>query len=148
MNIVRLAYASRLARNCGPEILGGIQAVARRNNRPLGVTGALCLSPRGFLQILEGPAAAVNELFRRIVKDPRHSAVTLIDYSRIPCRDFEHWSMASFRTDELNAALLRKYTARRDFDPFEMDPDQVRAFLLAAVRERAAVDPIPARRSV
>ena len=146
MNIVRLAYASRLARNCGPEILGGIQTVARRNNRPLGVTGALCLSSRGFLQILEGPASAINELFRRIVKDPRHSAVTLIDYSHIPCRDFEHWSMASFRADELNGALLRKFSARHDFDPIEMDPDQARAFLLAAVRERAAEAQTPVKR--
>lgn len=137
MNIVRLTYVSRLARDCGPDALGKIMAVSRQNNKKLGVTGALCYSPRGFLQILEGPANAVNELYNRIVKDARHSAVTLLEYAPIPYRDFENWSMAYVRADEIAHALLRKFSTRHVFDPFEMGPAQARGFLMAVAQERA-----------
>lgn len=137
MNIVRLTYASRLSRACNPDALGKIMTSSRLNNRKLGVTGALCYSPRGFLQILEGPADIVNELYRHIVQDRRHSAVTLLEYVRIPHRDFEHWSMAYVRTDEITRELLRKYSTRTVFDPFEMGPAQARGFLMAVSRERA-----------
>ncbi len=137
MNIVRLTYVSRLSRDCGPDALGTIMTVSRRNNKKLGVTGALCYSPRGFLQVLEGPANTVNELYRRIVMDKRHSMVTLLEYNPVPHRDFEHWSMAYIRADEIAHALLRKYSTRHVFDPFEMGPQQARGFLMAVANERA-----------
>ena len=137
MNIVRLTYASRLKKPLKHDVLEKIMAVSRRNNRKLGVTGALCHSPRGFLQILEGPAAAVNELYNRIVRDPRHADVTLLEYVKVPYREFENWSMAYVRTDEIAQALLHKYSTHRVFDPFTMGPMQARVFLLAITELRA-----------
>jgi hypothetical protein len=137
MNIVRLTYASRLSKEMNPDALGKIIAVSRRNNKKLGITGALCHSPRGFLQILEGPADAVNELYRRIVQDSRHSNPTLIEYAKVPYREFENWSMAYVRSDELAAALLHKYSTHSLFDPFKMGPEQARIFLLAITQLRA-----------
>ncbi len=137
MKIVRLTYASRLSRDTGPDALGKIMTVSRRNNKKLGVTGALCYSPRGFLQILEGPADMVNQLYARIIKDKRHSFVTLLDYSPIPYRDFENWSMAYIRADEIGRALLQKFSTRKLFDPYEMGPVQARGFLIAVTNERA-----------
>ena len=134
MNIVRLTYASRLKKPLKHDVLEKIMAVSRRNNRKLGVTGALCHSPRGFLQILEGPAAAVNELYNRIVRDPRHTQVTLLEYTKVPFREFENWSMAYVRTDEIAKALLHKYSTHHLFDPFTMGPVQARVFLLAVVQ--------------
>ena len=134
---MRLTYVSRLARDCGPDALGKIMTVSRLNNKKLGVTGALCYSARGFLQILEGPANVVNELYNRIVKDTRHSAVTLLEYAPIPYRDFENWSMAYFRADEIAHSLLQKFSTRKVFDPFEMGPVQARGFLMAVAQERA-----------
>ncbi|MDD2240545.1 MAG: BLUF domain-containing protein [Kiritimatiellae bacterium] len=137
MKIVRLIYASRLTRDTGPDALGKIMTVSRRNNKKLGVTGALCYSPRGFLQILEGPADMVNQLYVKIIKDKRHSAVTLLEYSDIPYRDFENWSMAYVRADEIARTLLQKFSTRKLFDPFEMGPTQARGFLMAVTKERA-----------
>jgi hypothetical protein len=137
MNIVRLTYASRLSKDMGPEALGKIIEVSRRNNKKLGITGALCYSPRGFLQILEGPADTVNELYRRIVQDSRHAHPTLIEYARVHFREFESWSMAYVRTDELAAALLHKYSSHSLFDPFKLGPEQARFFLLAITQLRA-----------
>jgi hypothetical protein len=137
MNMVRLTYVSRMSRDCGPDQLGKIMTISRRNNRNLGITGALCYSPRGFLQILEGPPDAVNELYRRIVQDHRHSVVSLLEYVPIPFRDFANWSMAYIRTDEIGRALLQKFSTHRVFDPFKMGPAQARGFLLAVTQERA-----------
>ena len=137
MNIVRLIYASRLKKKLSHDAVEAIAAVSRRNNRKLGVTGALCSSPRGFLQILEGPPAAVNELYNRIVRDPRHADVTLLEYVKVPFREFENWSMAYIRTDEIAKALLHKYSTHRVFDPFTMGPVQARVFLLAITELRA-----------
>ena len=137
MNIVRLTYASRLKKKLGHDAVEKIADVSRRNNRKLGVTGALCSSPRGFLQILEGPASAVNDLSNRIVRDPRHTQVTLLEYVKVPFREFENWSMAYIRTDEIAKALLHKYSTHHVFDPFSMGPVQARVFLLAITELRA-----------
>ena len=137
MNIVRLTYASRLKKPISHAALEKIMAVSRRNNKKLGVTGALCSSPRGFLQIMEGPAEAVNDLYNRIVRDPRHTQVTLLEYTKVPFREFENWSMAYIRTDEIAKALLHKYSTHHVFDPFSMGPMQARVFLLAITELRA-----------
>ncbi|MDZ4199845.1 MAG: BLUF domain-containing protein [Kiritimatiellia bacterium] len=137
MNLVRLIYVSRLTKDCGAEELGEIMKVSRSNNKRLGVTGALCYSRRGFLQILEGPASTANELYRRIVQDRRHVNVTLLEYAPIHQRDFENWSMAYIRTDDIDRALLQKFATSRVFDPFEMSPVQARSFLMAVTKERA-----------
>jgi hypothetical protein len=137
MNIVRLIYASRLKKKLDHAAVEKIADVSRRNNKKLGVTGALCSSPRGFLQILEGPPAAVNDLYNRIVRDPRHADVTLLEYVKVPFREFENWSMAYVRTDEIAQALLHKYSTHRVFDPFTMGPMQARVFLLAITELRA-----------
>lgn len=137
MNIVRLIYASRLKKKLDHAAVEKIADMSRRNNKKLGVTGALCSSPRGFLQILEGPPAAVNELYNRIVRDPRHADVTLLEYVKVPFREFENWSMAYVRTDEIAQALLHKYSTHRVFDPFTMGPMQARVFLLAITELRA-----------
>ena len=137
MNIVRLIYASRLKKKLDHAAVEKIADVSRRNNKKLGVTGALCSSPRGFLQILEGPPEAVNELYNRIVRDPRHADVSLLEYMKVPFREFENWSMAYVRTDEIAQALLHKYSTHRVFDPFTMGPMQARVFLLAITELRA-----------
>ena len=137
MNIVRLTYASRLKKPLSHAVLEKIMAVSRRNNKKLGITGALSSSPRGFLQIFEGPAEAVNELYNRIVRDPRHADVTLLEYVKVPFREFENWSMAYVRTDEIAQALLHKYSTHHVFDPFTMGPMQARVFLLAITELRA-----------
>ena len=137
MNIVRLIYASRLKKKLDHAAVEKIADVSRRNNKKLGVTGALCSSPRGFLQILEGPPEAVNELYNRIVRDPRHADVSLLEYVKVPFREFENWSMAYVRTDEIAQALLHKYSTHRTFDPFTMGPMQARVFLLAITELRA-----------
>jgi hypothetical protein len=137
-NLVRLMYASRITKECGPKELEDILNVSRRNNKTLGVTGALCYSARGFLQCLEGSRTAVNELYRRIVQDTRNEDVTLITYAHIEERAFGQWSMAYVRADEVDQAILRRHGIAGTFDPYALNADQALGLLRDTARERAA----------
>ena len=45
--------------------------------------------------------------------------------------------MAYVRADEVARTLLQKFSTRRLFDPYEMNPDQARGFLIAVTKERS-----------
>ena len=137
--IVRLIYASRLAKGCGPKELEAILNVSRENNRDIGVTGALCYSARGFLQCIEGPRESVNMLYRRIVQDERNEDVTLIAYTQNEDeRAFGQWSMAYVRADAVDQMILTKHRIKEPFDPYTLQAEQAHNFLCDMARERAA----------
>ena len=74
--------------------LADILRVARVNNAAQGITGALLLYDDWFAQVLEGPEAAVRDLFHRIAQDKRHDGVELLDQGPVEKRVFERWAMA------------------------------------------------------
>lgn len=74
-------------------ILAGILTSARRNNRLNGITGALICRHDVYLQLLEGDAAAIDALFRRIAADDRHLDVTLLSRAEVADRLFPDWAM-------------------------------------------------------
>ena len=65
--LIQLTYASRATDRLGPTDIKEILAASRRNNTPLGITGALCIHNGIFLQILEGDRQAVSTLYHRIL---------------------------------------------------------------------------------
>jgi hypothetical protein len=94
--LFRLAYASR---SLVPEDRVAVELprlldAARRRNAAQGITGALLFSADGFVQVLEGPMAAVERTFERIQCDPRHADVVVLEAGPLPARDFDGWSMA------------------------------------------------------
>ena len=66
---------------------------ARRTNQGLGITGMLLYKDGNWLQVLEGSAPTVREMFGRIRRDPRHQDVTAVLEEPIAERQFDHWSM-------------------------------------------------------
>ncbi|MFM7533092.1 MAG: BLUF domain-containing protein [Rubrivivax sp.] len=70
------------------------------NNPRRGITGLLVTHAGWFLQVLEGGAAEVNALLKKIEADPRHSDFLVLRLAAIPKRDFGDWSMASVAVDE------------------------------------------------
>jgi Sensors of blue-light using FAD len=92
MDLVRLIYCSRPF-GFDDAMLNGILMDARRCNKRDGITGALICRADVYLQLLEGPAAAVDATFARIAKDNRHLEVNLL--SRVPVMDrvFPDWAM-------------------------------------------------------
>jgi thioredoxin-like negative regulator of GroEL len=108
--IYKLVYCSRNCINTTPEqTVAEIQQIlncARTNNAKVGVTGALLFSSDIFAQVLEGPSKAVEGIFEKIQRDPRHSDVIVLQSEHTEARDFPEWSMAfAGRPTEHSAAL-------------------------------------------
>ncbi len=125
--LIRLIYASR-AKSLGPMDVKDILDSSRRNNRSVGVTGALCLSNGVFLQCLEGERAAVNTLYHRILLDKRHTDPAILDFVEIHKRDFGGWTMGLVSSVAENQALFLKYSPGAEFDPYAMSPLALREF--------------------
>ncbi len=136
MSLTRLIYASRMAKGVDPGDLMRILEASKRNNEKLAVTGVLCYSSAGFLQVIEGPSDSVNELFRRIVRDTRNENVTLLWFDAVAKRDFPEWAMAYIRSDEVDGPILKKFTDGPVFDPFSLTAKQAHEFLLHTAAHR------------
>ena len=126
--LIQLTYASRTSKTPEPDDLKSILTASQRNNIRAGITGALCLSNGIFLQQLEGDRIAVNELYHRILLDPRHRDPVILDFGRISSRRFSQWSMGSLSALESNRAIYLKYSRNASFDPYTMSPDTLRGF--------------------
>ena len=94
--VFRLIYSSRsrIAPGDARTELGDVFTVARRNNRRLGITGALVITGDAFAQALEGEESAVRDLYERICRDDRHEQVTLLEAETVEDRVFGRWAMA------------------------------------------------------
>jgi hypothetical protein len=94
MGDCRLIYRSTCSASFLPnEDLRELVHKSAENNAALGITGLLLLSGDQFLQVLEGPARAVNQLFNRIIRDDRHHDVELIAFEQIGPKYFDDWCM-------------------------------------------------------
>jgi hypothetical protein len=132
--LVQLTYASKTNTILGPGDVKDILRSSANNNQSLGVTGALCLSNGVFLQQLEGDRQAVNALYHRILKDPRHKDCAILDFSEIVVRQFGNWSMGLVSATQENRQLFLKYSSTADFDPYAMSPVTLRAFFTEVVQ--------------
>lgn len=74
-------------------MLAGILSQARRNNARNAITGALICRQDIYLQLIEGPAAAIDALFDNIRVDDRHTNVQLLMQEEASERLFPAWSM-------------------------------------------------------
>ncbi len=91
--LATLIYRSRAAVEFGATELGQLLEHARNRNRSLSITGMLVYDGGHFFQWLEGPALAVDKLWRTIQNDPRHRDVRLLGKHSIPVRLFGDWEM-------------------------------------------------------
>lgn len=119
--LVRLLYASRASGKVTDDIVSSIFEQSKRNNREAGITGVLCLChDEIFLQALEGGRTEINQLYCRVVRDDRHSEVTLLDYAEIAERRFSGWRMGRVNLDKVNAGIVLKYSEKPRLDPFQI----------------------------
>ena len=99
MSLVQVVYGSSTPRPLSPDELLDILRVSRRNNAAVGVTGVLLYSGGNVMQVLEGPEAAVDEVYGRVARDPRHRGVLQLIRGPVAERSFPDWSMG-FHHDE------------------------------------------------
>lgn len=118
MALSNLIYLSAANGPMSEEDLIDILHKAREKNARLNITGMLLYRNGYFIQVLEGPEAAVTDLYKTITEDDRHHHVMTLHQDNITTREFAHWEMGFNNLENLSAAELEGYT---DFlqDPYK-----------------------------
>jgi len=139
--LVRLNYASTATFQ--PNVQGGVEVEvarilkqSRRNNRELAVGGVLHYGNGYFFQCLEGERDSVEQLYRRIAQDPRHTEVRTLGIGAVTERLFGDWSMKYLPIERDIRALLARHGI--DFNPYRFTDAFIEEFLEACV---VGVDP-------
>ena len=116
MSVTQLIYSSQPF-GFDDAMLDGILLQARRNNARHGLTGALIVRGDLYLQLLEGPEAAVTATFAKIRQDNRHLAVKLLAHETVTARLFSDWTMRDdpaqswlWNADEVDGGALQRAT--------------------------------------
>jgi hypothetical protein len=110
-----------------------------RHNVDAGITGVLCVCHGDiFMQVLEGGREEVNQLYAKLVRDARHTDVTLLDYAEISERRFSSWRMGRVDLDKLNLGIVLKYAEKPQLDPFQLS-GRVALALLEELMSTAAI---------
>lgn len=117
-----LSYVSISLVNGDLGALEQLRKECTERNPARDVTGALYYDRTMFFQVLEGPAGELHKLMRKIIRDPRHSAVRIVRDEPLPKRKFGEWSMkfvsglaASKMGDEIS------YENMTQFGPVQVD---------------------------
>jgi hypothetical protein len=113
--LVAAVYVSSARKALSEDEILEILRVARRNNERVNVTGMLLYREGNFLQVLEGPASAVDHIVAKIKRDPRHHGVIVISRRNITERHFSDWRMA-FRN------MSKSLPVEQGYSPF-LEPD-------------------------
>lgn len=105
-----------------------ILAKSRTNNRKNGLVGVLYFGDGAFFQCLEGDEDAINNLFAKIEKDPRHKDVKLISKKHISRLSFPDWAMKYAPLDEKMGKYLKE-NGHQHFDPYAFAPEMIQKIL-------------------
>ena len=93
MELKSLMYVSRARSDLASDDVRAIHRIARTLNALDGVTGLLLYNGVNFMQVVEGAQSAIDDLMRRLVADPRHSQIKIVDERLIEQRSFPDWAM-------------------------------------------------------
>lgn len=150
---VRMIYASRASEIFIPTDIVTILESSNRNNLPMDLTGVLFFQNGFFLQALEGPRSAVNQLYQRLLDDPRHDDVEVLSSTDISDdrRLFGQWTMKNV-APHLVSEQLKAYSNGKQFNPYLLNAEQAQTLLHVFAqaddmrnRQTAAARPVPAK---
>jgi Sensors of blue-light using FAD len=131
--MIRLIYASVARPGLAYAELREILTQAESSNRREGITGVLCFSTGYFLQALEGGRSAVNALYGRIARDPRHATCNIFACEDIETRLFGEWTMKLIGLDATSTSsrrlLFLRHANTTQFDPRLLTGSQACGFL-------------------
>jgi Sensors of blue-light using FAD len=145
--IYRLIYVSTALDSVDLNEFKRILATAQTNNGARDLTGMLAFNSKVFLQALEGSREAINDLYAKLVRDPRHFNLMLLKYAPIEQRHWSNWSMGFAAPNADNRALFLKYSNQSTFNPYGMLGENAEKLLMElsstsmALDSKAAGDP-------
>ena len=110
-------------------VLEDILTKSRAKNPSAGITGNLVYHADLFLQILEGPHIAVNELYEKILVDNRHSDIVKLRDGSFNRRLFASWAMKneghqSWMLSRTEIARMNSDESLQLFDRIARENDQ------------------------
>lgn len=114
--LYQLVYVSEAATEVTDGVLKDILASSRKNNPKKNVTGLLLYQNGRFVQVLEGPKEAVEEIYSVIEKDARHEHVRVMITNEIAQREFGNWEMGFAHTDDDSSNHLQGISDFMDQD--------------------------------
>lgn len=122
--IASLLYASTAASAVDSVDVFEIIEASSRRNPARDVTGFLLFDGREFLQYVEGPQSALDELLETLGKDDRHHSVRVLHRGEGDVRLFPKWAMRRAGAGaEREIAAIRASgmpeTMMAEFDRFE-----------------------------
>ena len=134
MSLWHIVYTSEATQPVRCETLRAIGSASRSRNAMTGVTGLL-LHVRGhFIQLLEGEAVTLANLYSKLQRDPRHRNLRCIYYGCATGRVFPGWSMGVLEADEVASIgslseVVELFAAARSPESGTLDyPTTLRAF--------------------
>ena len=128
--LIRLTYASTATDGVDLNEFKRILLQAQTNNQRRDLTGMLAFNSKIFLQALEGSRDQVNELYAKLIRDPRHHTVTVLGYKEIEERHWASWSMGFAAPNSDNRALFLKYSQQSTFNPYGMKAEATEKMLM------------------
>ncbi|MGL4229762.1 MAG: BLUF domain-containing protein [Casimicrobium sp.] len=128
--IYRLVYVSTALDSVDLNEFKKILNTAQTNNGARDLTGMLAFNSKVFLQALEGSREAINDLYAKLVRDPRHFNLMLLKYASIEQRHWSAWSMGFAAPNADNRALFLKYSNQSVFNPYGMTGDNAEQLLI------------------
>jgi hypothetical protein len=105
-SLISLIYASRSTECFHEHEIPDLLQQVRIANAKQEFTGMLLYISGSFVQVLEGQPDPVDALFSRILRDKRHTQLTLLAREAIPERAFEGWTMMHKTLDPVEAGEL------------------------------------------
>ena len=94
-DLVRLVYVSGAAPGLAAADLAAIADRSLVRNRAAGITGLLLHQGERFFGVLEGPQRRLFARMERIIVDPRHTRLEILEESMVATRRFENWSFGT-----------------------------------------------------
>lgn len=108
-DLIHIVYVSFSDKKLSESELDDLLGIRKRNKEQK-ITGLLLYKDESFIQLIEGPKKAIQDLFERIKVDPRHSNIVLLLEEKILKRAFPDWSMGYFRLKENQGKKLPGYS--------------------------------------
>ncbi|MBK8490859.1 MAG: BLUF domain-containing protein [Saprospirales bacterium] len=104
----RITYISRISHPLSIKEIEAIGNISSQNNLQVNITGLLVYFEKLFFQIIEGEDKEVDQLFKKIGKDPRHRDILRLKTEyEVRERLFPTWSMKTINLDHNVDELLR-----------------------------------------
>lgn len=115
-------------------VLSDILSKSNRNNKALGLTGALLFDDQWFLQALEGDRPTVWATYERIREDERHEGVMIAEFAETSERVFGNWWMGLATRYAKTEHIFQSLLAGGRFDPRAMSARQMMELMVSLSR--------------